>query len=149
MTNQIRPQALAAIVIPGMVQRSTDDPVVLTFTQGISELPAPFNSAKIWAACREAWPHNDPDFEGLMYISVVLQGRHRYSQLGDSNVVETIDVQPGCIFPTNPLALHWLEPKDPDIGFIALQWEVPCQEYEQRMLRAGPGDRPRGGCLHD
>jgi hypothetical protein len=144
MTIQIRPQALSAIVIPAMVERSTDDSIALTFTEGIADLPAPFNTATVWVACREAWPHNDPDFEGLMFISVVLQGCHRYGQLGANNVFETIDVGPGSIFPTN-LALHWLEPKDPDIGFIALQWEVPCDEYEQRLREMACAIDPDAG----
>ncbi|MFJ3110019.1 hypothetical protein [Pseudomonas putida] len=68
-----------------------------------------------------------------MFISLVVEGAHRYSQLGEGSVVESIEVRPGCLFPTNPLALHWLEPLDRDLGFIALQWEVPFHEYEARM----------------
>ncbi|WP_322360340.1 hypothetical protein [Pseudomonas sichuanensis] len=133
MTVQIPIKTLAAVSIPEIVERAADSLEVRTFKQGISDLPAPFNTATLWVACREAWPHNDPDFEGLIFISVVIRGSHRYGQLGENNVVEYVDVKPGSIFPTNPLALHWLEPKDPDLGFIALQWEVPFYEYERYL----------------
>lgn len=133
MTIRLDPQLLSGIVVPDTVQRASDDSVVHTHGHGLADLPAPFNTARIWVSCREAWPHNDSDFDGIMFISVVVQGAHRYSQLGEGSVVETIEVRPGCVFPTNPLALHWLEPLDPDLGFVALQWEVPFHEYEQRM----------------
>lgn len=133
MTIRLAPSVLQDIEIPESVEYGADGALVHTLTQGLSELPAPFNSADLWVSCREAWPHNDPDFAGTMFISLVIQGAHRYSQLGEGSVVETIEVRPGCLFPTNPLALHWLEPLDPDLGFIALQWEVPYHEYEDRM----------------
>ncbi|RMM39426.1 hypothetical protein QO021_28715 (plasmid) [Pseudomonas amygdali pv. lachrymans] len=133
MTIQIQEAALAAFVIPEIVARSADRQHVETYRHDLSTLPFPFNTATLWVACSEAWPHNDPDFEGVMFISVVIQGCHRYGQLAEGNVVEYIDVRPGSIFLTNPLALHWLQPKDPEIGFVALQWEVPHHEYPQRL----------------
>lgn len=133
MTIHIHEAALAAVVIPEIVARAADRMHVETYRQDLSALPPPFNTATLWVACSEAWPHNDPDYEGVMFISVVIQGCHRYGQLGEANVVEYIDVSPGSIFLTNPLALHWLQPKDPEIGFVALQWEVPYHQYRERL----------------
>lgn len=70
MTIRLDPGVLAGIIVPDSVHRACDESLVHTVDLGIADLPAPFNTARIWVACREAWPHNDPDFEGMMFISV-------------------------------------------------------------------------------
>lgn len=133
MAIRLDPKLLAGILIPETVQGASDESIVFTHVHGLNNLPAPFNGARLWVSCREAWPHADADFDGMMFITIVVQGAHRYSQMCEGNVVETIEVRPGCVFSTNPLALHWLEPLDPEVGFIAVQWEVPFHEYVDRM----------------
>ncbi|NVL49935.1 hypothetical protein F2S72_09300 [Pseudomonas syringae pv. actinidiae] len=119
-------KGLSSLPIPKEVQLSSDSFDIEMRREGISALPSPFNRADCWVSCREAWPHVDPDFEGLMFITIVIQGDHRYSQLMPNHTHTVRGVFPGSIFTTDPMALHWLAPNsDSGVGFVGLQFEVP------------------------
>ncbi|KAF0255742.1 hypothetical protein [Pseudomonas putida] len=122
---------LRKLPIPSEVVLAADKPEVHVSKEGISGLPAPFNRASIWVSCREVWPHNDPDFEGLIFITITVQGDHRYSQLMPNHTHTERGVFPGTVFTTDPMALHWLAPNsDHGAGFIGLQFEVPHAEAD-------------------
>ncbi|HDS1682526.1 TPA: hypothetical protein QEM39_004117 [Pseudomonas putida] len=69
-----------------------------------------------------------------------------FSQVGPDNQFLTLDVRPGTVFLTNPLALHWLQPSDKQLnriaeglqerrnGYIGLQWEVAYHEIDAKVL---------------
>lgn len=125
---------LGVLSIPDEVLDASDSSEITISKAGISELPAPFNTATVWVACRQAWPHADPDFEGLMFITLAIKADHTYNQIAPGSQCESLGVSPGTLFPSNPLAFHWLQPSNLDdhAGFIGLQWEVPFDEFHQR-----------------
>lgn len=113
--------------------RSGDHPLAVNVTtSGIADLPAPFNRASCWVYCREAWPHVDPDFEGDIFVTVVVEADHRYCQLMPNNTHSVTGVFQGSIITTDPLSLHWLAPNsDNGIDFVGLQYEVPFHKVDQ------------------
>lgn len=138
MTIQTNPKSamltwpgLSKLAIPSAVSVAADGFIIEISREGISNLPAPFNKATCWLSCREAWPHADPDFEGLMFITIAVQGDHRYCQLLPNHTHSVCGVSPGSVFTTDPLSLHWLAPNaDNGAGFIGLQFEVPYTEAD-------------------
>lgn len=122
---------LSKLPIPSEVRLAADGFEIHTCREGISNLPVPFNKASCWVSCRDSWPHNDPDFEGLTFITIAVQGDHRYSQLLPNHTHTVSGVFPGLVFTTDPLSLHWLAPNsDNGAGFIGLQFEVPYTDSD-------------------
>ena len=129
LTAQLRWPGLWALPIPKVVCQGSGFNAVELTRDGISDLPPPLNRATCWVYCREAWPHVDPDFEGHIFITLAVQGDHRYSQLLANHKTTVTSVFPGQLFTTDPLSLHWLAPNsDSSPEFIGLQFEVPYDE---------------------
>lgn len=121
---------LSAICIPADVLVGANHGVDIS-TSGLSDLPAPLNKASCWIYCREAWPHVDPDFEGMVFITVAVKADHRYAQMLPNHKHTEHGVFPGAVFTTDPLSLHWLAPNaDNGVDFIGLQFEVPYHEAD-------------------
>lgn len=138
MTIQTTPQSamltwpgLSTLPIPSAVLCGSESHQIQISREGIDQLPAPLNKAHCWVSCREAWPHTDPDFEGYIFITLVLRGDHRYCQLLVNHTHSVRGVFPGLIFTTDPLSLHWLAPNmDNGSGFVGLQFEVAYHEVD-------------------
>ncbi|MEZ1438971.1 hypothetical protein QVM41_22130 [Pseudomonas shirazica] len=139
-------ESLIAVAIPEQVVTSSLSPIIEIHTAGLNDLPYPLSTATLWVACCESWPHADPDWEGLYFINLAIQADHMFSQVGPDNQFLTLDVRPGTVFLTNPLALHWLQPSDKQLnriaeglqerrnGYIGLQWEVAYHEIDAKVL---------------
>ncbi|HGY3910797.1 TPA: hypothetical protein ACNVX4_006372 [Pseudomonas aeruginosa] len=125
-------EGLWSLPIPDEVAQGCYEHEIEISTAGINQLPSPLNSATCWIYCRDAWPHNDPDFEGSIFITLAIQADHAYNQILPGNKVSRMGVFRGDIFQTDPMAMHWLAPNNPDTnaGFIGLQWEVPYMQIE-------------------
>ncbi|ALN21937.1 MULTISPECIES: hypothetical protein [Ectopseudomonas] len=125
---------LSTLPIPRQVENHAEQIGVNTFYAGIKELPYPLNTASVWISCQCAWPHEDPDYEGLMFITLALRADHLYRQCQVGDIHLSHAVFPGTVFSTNPLATHWLQPNvlDAEYGFIGLQWEVSASDYHAR-----------------
>ncbi|WHS57643.1 MULTISPECIES: hypothetical protein [Pseudomonas] len=121
---------LSDLSIPADVLAGTQRGVEIC-SSGLSDLPAPLNKASCWIYCREAWPHADPDFEGLVFVTLAVKADHRYAQLLPNHKHTEHGVFPGSVFTTDPLSLHWLAPNaDNGVDFIGLQFEVPYHEAD-------------------
>lgn len=138
MTIQTTPQSamliwpgLSTLPIPSAVLCGSESHQIQISREGIDQLPAPLNKAHCWVSCREVWPHTDPDFEGYIFITLVLRGDHRYCQLMVNHTHSVRGVFPGLVFTTDPLSLHWLAPNmDNGSGFAGLQFEVAYHEVD-------------------
>lgn len=122
---------LTTLPIPSAVLCGSESHEIQISREGIDQLPAPLNKADCWVSCREAWPHADPDFEGCIFITLVLRGDHRYCQLQVNHTHSVRSVFPGLVFTTDPMSLHWLAPNmDSGPGFVGLQFEVAYHEVD-------------------
>ncbi|KZN20494.1 MULTISPECIES: hypothetical protein [Pseudomonas] len=127
---QIVAPLLSNLPLPSKLIRDIKSREITALKAGIQDLPFPLNTASLWLYCDEAWPHSDADFEGLMFINLAIQADHVYNQAAPGDCYESIIVTPGSLYPTNPLALHWLQPSG-SIGYVGLQWEVPFADFER------------------
>lgn len=125
-------EGLRSLPVPEVVRKGCYDHEIEICRDGIDVLPEPLNSATCWIYCRDAWPHVDPDFEGLAFITLALQADHTYNQIMPGNECARMGVFSGDLFVTDPLAMHWLAPNNAvtNGGFIGLQWEVPYHQFE-------------------
>lgn len=73
----------------------------------------------------EAWPHIDPSWEGMRFVTLTLQG-NGYS-FGSVSAPEEVQASFGTIIEINPIKLHWLRPDvitSHDSHWVGLQWTV-------------------------
>lgn len=134
----------ASLPVPAIVKHRCQDSEIEIHSGDLDELPHPLNSASCWIFCREAWPHQDPDFHQQAFITLVIQGDHRYGQLIRGDKFKEVSAFPGTLLTTDPMAMHWLAPNNPDNnpGFIGLQWEVKRCNLEAKLeeLKAALGE---------
>ncbi|ORE47695.1 hypothetical protein BKN49_05725 [Pseudomonas aeruginosa] len=125
----------ASLPIPAIVKQGCQDPEIEIHFGDLQELPYPLNSASCWIYCLEAWPHQDPDFHRQSFITLAIQGDHRYGQLVPGDQFKEVAVFPGTLLTTDPMAMHWLAPNSPDNnpGFIGLQWEVKRGNLDAKL----------------
>lgn len=138
--------SLASLAIPDEV-RGFSRHAFVDISRKVDHLPYPLNTATLWIGCNQSWPHSDPDFEGLMFINLAIEADHIYSQIMPDNEHLQHPVEPGRLFLTNPLALHWLQPSDMQLnrmkdgeisgitGYIGLQWEVSHLEAGSKFQK--------------
>ncbi|RNF58394.1 hypothetical protein EFK68_03120 [Pseudomonas aeruginosa] len=125
-------EGLWSLPIPNEVAHGCYEHEIEICTVGLDQLPEPLNSATCWIYCRDAWPHVDPDFEGLMFITLAIQADHSYNQILPRKKNIRMGVFRGSLFITDPMAMHWLAPNNADTnaGFIGLQWEVSYNQID-------------------
>ena len=124
-----------SLPVPAIARRGCQEPEIEIHYGDLEDLPPPLNSASCWIFCREAWPHQDPDYNEYSFITLAVQGDHRYGQLVPGEQFNEVAVFPGTLLTTNPMAMHWLEPHNADSnpGFIGLQWEVSKCELKSKL----------------
>lgn len=133
------PPAVSVACDSAVIEAHPVDPGLF---QGLHPRPA------CWIACGEAWPHTDPNWDGQLFPTLVVQGDHSFETLNDDGRPVSIPAFPGTLMLVDPMRLHWLRPNNSETnpGFIALQWEVDaadapaCMEAIHRYFT--PGSAP-------